>query len=81
MISDLQRKWDSRSVMICPSCKSKGTKALYAGIPVKICTNDIGECYLVWGFFSPLLTIIPFNGWFFTYEGNYFAALWEWLWL
>ncbi|HDH51247.1 MAG TPA: hypothetical protein ENH31_00485 [Nitrospirae bacterium] len=61
----------------CPTCYWEGTKALYAGIPIKLCTNE--ECSTVWGFWSFLITLLPFNGWFFAYEGNYFIALWDWL--
>jgi hypothetical protein len=62
---------------ICPLCGSAYTKALYAGIPVKLCLNN--ECSLMWGFFSIIVTWLPFNGMFFVYEGNYFKALWCWL--
>lgn len=65
--------------MKCPSCEQPtGRKVFYAGIPAKLCTED--DCGTIWGPFSFLLLIIPFNGWFLDYtDGNYFGALWHFL--
>ena len=61
----------------CPACGSESVKVLYAGIPARLCVNE--ECRTLWGIFSIVITWLPFNGWFFFYEGNYFTALFHWL--
>jgi|GEM_PF-3495887 len=67
----------NRNKIKCPACGAKGIKVIYAAIPAKFCTNM--ECNTLWGRFSFLITLLPFNGWFFVYEGNYFRALFSWL--
>ena len=61
----------------CPSCKADGDKVIYMGIPVKLCMNE--NCNTVWGFWSFIMTWIPFNGYFTVYEGNYFVELFYWI--
>lgn len=61
----------------CPLCGGPGTKAMYMGIPVKLC-GDTLECCGCWGACSWLLLWVPFNGWFIRYD-NYWSALWEFL--
>jgi len=63
--------------MKCPRCGKAGQKVLYMGIPAQFCVDQ--ECSTLWGFWSFLITLVPFNGWFFCYNGNYFCALWHWL--
>ncbi len=64
--------------MKCPRCGMIGHKVLYMGLPMKFCLDP--ECSCLWGFWSDLLMEhLPFNGWFFFYEGNYVSALWHWL--
>ena len=63
----------------CPSCDGENvTRTLYAGFPMWFCTD---ECACLWGFWSFLLTLelLPFNGWFYHYDGMYLVALWNWL--
>lgn len=59
----------------CPSCQSDAEKVIYAGFPMKICSNE--SCNTLWGFWS----FIPgfwFNGVFFEYEESYIKGLIEW---
>lgn len=45
---------------------------------MKLCNNP--DCRCLWGLFAPLVSnVIPFNGWFYLYEGSYWRALWRWL--
>lgn len=62
---------------VCPLCDSEALKAIYAGIPVLLCSNR--GCNCVWGFWSKAMNLFPFNGWFLIYTGSYFHALWHWL--
>ena len=61
----------------CPLCGKEGLKAIYMGLPVNLCEDE--QCSAVWGFCSWLLQYVPFNGWFFTYEGPYLFGFWAWL--
>jgi len=61
----------------CPVCRCSGDKVLYAGIPLRLCVNE--KCNNIWGLWSFLMLVVPFNGYFLVYEGNYFIALWDWL--
>lgn len=64
--------------MICIGCKKDTAgKVIYAGMPVKFCFDE--ECAVLWGFWSYPMLLLPFDGWFFAYEGNYFIALYHWL--
>lgn len=62
----------------CPACGGPATKAMYCGLPFKLCGDE--ECAYCWGPFAFLFDydLIPFNGWFIRYE-NYWSALWEFL--
>ena len=62
--------------MKCPLCSRPGEKVIYAGFPMKLCTDN--ECRCLWGFWS-FIPHVSFNGFFFTYEGSYLPALWTWL--
>lgn len=70
--------------MICPRCGGRAYRAVYYGLPVNLCANELyeesePECGLMWGFWvDVLLQYLPFNGWFMVYEGNYWLALWRW---
>lgn len=64
-------------MLTCPSCGSPATKAMYMGIPLKLC-GDTDNCALCWGAFDFFMLILPFNGWFIRYE-NYWSCLLEFL--
>lgn len=64
------------SIILCPDCGKPALKAIYLGLPVKICSDD--KCALLWGLFS-FVCELHFNGYFFIYEESYFKALIEWL--
>ncbi len=59
----------------CPLCNSDYHKIIYYGLPAKFCKNK--ECNCLFGIWDWLLDFLPFNGMLFTYEGNYFFALWK----
>jgi len=73
--------------MRCPECQQyEGVKVITFGLPMKICES----CSTLWG--EPFATIyivflMPIEAMFsdsnefcfFSYEGNYFVALWDWL--
>jgi|TARA_Y100000310_G_C20691033_1_gene822208 hypothetical protein len=63
--------------MKCPGCDNESNKAIYMGFPLRLCTNE--DCLTLFGFWSWIMDIVPFNGWFYIYEGNYFIALYYWL--
>ena len=70
--------------MKCPRCGStKTSKAIYYGLPVKLClesdADDPNGCHYQWGFWSELLSVLPFNGMFMLYRGGYLPALLRWL--
>lgn len=62
---------------LCPKCGRLSEKVIYAGIPARLCTDETCSC--LWGFWSFLITWLPFNGIFFVYEGSYLKGLWQWL--
>lgn len=64
----------------CPRCNSTGWRVLYAGIPLRLCPDP--DCCCVWGFWSWLFFLLPFNGMFFVCRPgpfSYLRALWAWL--
>lgn len=71
--------------MICVACKQDtAIKVIYAGLPLHFCTDE--ECAALdsalWGLWSWLMLavvwFIPFDGYFFGYEGSYTIALYNW---
>lgn len=60
----------------CPACKDIQVKALYAGLPLKLCVNE--DCHTVTGLGSWLVEIW-YNGVFFPYFGSYWKTLYHWL--
>lgn len=58
----------------CPSCKKKATKVIYMGLPMRLC-DDTENCSTLFGFWSFIVLITPFNGVFLTYTGSYWSAL------
>ena len=65
----------------CPECGGPASKAIYMGIPVKLCMNQHRpDCALCWGFWSFMMAYVPFNGCFMAYSGGwYLEALIVWL--
>lgn len=67
-------------VFPCPMCGGDATKALYAGIPVKLCCDM--RCACLWGSFSNLVVLLAelglFDGWFIRYN-SYWGAMWYFL--
>lgn len=60
----------------CPLCGSPASKAMYAGIPLKLCADPL--CGYCWGCMAWIMEFIPFNGWMIRYE-HYWLCLWEFL--
>ena len=63
----------------CVNCNNTDPhRVIYSGFPLWLCRED--ECSLVWGFWSFIFVFIPFNGWFYAYDGmNYVTAMWNWM--
>lgn len=64
--------------MTCPACQGPMSKVLYAGIPARLCA---GTCTppLLTGPGSWIIAWLPFNGFFLSYTGAYWRALWHFL--
>jgi hypothetical protein len=59
-------------------CNKTGMRVMQFGIPGYLCSDE--NCSVVWGSFTWLWLVLPFNGWFITYEkGGYWRALWHFL--
>jgi hypothetical protein len=59
----------------CPACGRRSARVLCYGFPMWIC-----ECEVLWGFWSWVPVLLPFNGMFLAYTpGHYFGALWRYL--
>jgi hypothetical protein len=63
--------------MKCPNCGINADKVLYCGIPMKLSMNY--NCRTLFGFWSFMVHLAPFNGMFITYTGSYLDALWYFL--
>ena len=61
----------------CPNCGQESMKVIYYGLPMKFCSDE--ECNTMFGFWSFICPLLPFNGWLFVYEGSYIYALYLWL--
>lgn len=65
----------------CSICKKEMWKVIYAGFPMRLCSNE--ECNNVSGFWSFVIDlldpILPFNGMFYRYGNWYIPALFRWL--
>jgi hypothetical protein len=66
----------------CPTCGAGSVKALYMGLPLRLCED--GRCETGWGLGHALLTLIPIETdegefMFWVYEGAYPIALGSWL--
>ena len=61
----------------CPICNKDSVKVIYYGMPHLLCEDD--SCNCLFGFWSNITTLLPFNGIFMQYEGSYFIALFYWL--
>lgn len=64
--------------MKCKRCHESNTivKVIYAGIPARLCITE--NCFNLTGIGAHLIALLPFNGQFFIYTGNYFIGLIEW---
>ncbi len=60
----------------CPRCNSESLKMIYAGLPLRKCTDL--TCACAWGLGS-YAAAIWFTGAMMAYEGSYWRALWHWL--
>ena len=61
----------------CPICGKHSEKVIYYGLPHRLCNNE--NCNCLFGFWSGLTTLLPFNGVFMKYDGQYFPAMLRWL--
>lgn len=60
----------------CPACGCETVKVIYMGLPARLCCDE--ACSILFGFLSGVLALLPFNGWFFVYEGSYIKGLIDW---
>jgi hypothetical protein len=66
----------------CPACGAGSIKALYMGLPLRLCEDE--RCETGWGLGHALLTLVPVETdeggfMFWAYEGPYPLALASWL--
>ncbi|OGC76984.1 hypothetical protein A2619_03480 [candidate division WWE3 bacterium RIFOXYD1_FULL_39_9] len=61
----------------CPRCNGEVFKVIYYGLPFSLCKEE--DCSCLFGFFDFIARYLPFNGWFYAYEGSYLIALICWL--
>ena len=62
----------------CDLCgKDEALKVVAYALPMRLCMAD--GCHYLWGFWSFVFAVLPFNGHFLAYERGYPAALWRWL--
>lgn len=61
----------------CPICSQPSIRVIYMGFPLLLCSDE--ECSCLFGWWMWLMDHVPYNGWFMTYEGSYWPALWAWL--
>jgi len=61
----------------CPQCQGSAFKVIYYGLPLKLCKDE--SCSCLFGFWHFIAYHLPFNGFFYIYEDNYFSALFRWL--
>jgi len=66
----------------CPTCGAGSIKALYMGVPLRLCEDE--TCETGWGLGREMLSLLPVEteegGFvFWTYDGPYPLALASWL--
>ena len=63
----------------CPLCGEPVLKAIFAGLPLKMCSND--DCQCAWGLGTVAMNLMSNGaGWaLFIYPGSYWVALYHWL--
>lgn len=65
----------------CPHCGDVGIKAIYMGLPVRLCVYY--SCGGIWGIGAYMFEMFPIsdgeNFSFAVYEGSYWRALWAWI--
>ena len=66
-----------RDTKPCPDCGTRAAHVIYYGLPMWLCDNEL--CGRLFGMFSFIADWLPFNGYFFVFEGPYPPALWYWL--
>jgi len=64
---------------VCPRCGGVPLKAIYYGLPVRLCSDE--GCSTIWAccLWDWLIPYFPFNGAMMVYEGSYLGALWHWI--
>lgn len=72
---DLPGDWDLGTP--CPACGTQAAHVIYYGLPMWLCNNEL--CSTLFGFWAFISECLPFNGYFFAFEGGYWGALWVWL--
>lgn len=72
--------------MTCPLCNSAEVKkVVYYGLPVKMCFamrergRLVEPCNCMFGCWTLITNLLPFNGCVLVYEGSYLKAMWHWL--
>jgi hypothetical protein len=66
----------------CPTCGAGSIKALYMGVPLRLCEDE--RCETGWGLGCELLGLVPVEAAeggfvFWTYDGPYPLAVASWL--
>lgn len=63
----------------CPLCGMFAFKAIYAGLPLRMCSDD--QCCCAWGPGTWAMSLFSNGeGWaLMPYEGSYLRALWHWV--
>ena len=64
----------------CPLCGKLMSRAIYAGVPVWLCSDEVCSCIDgVLTFVVEFLAPFQFGGFYFhAYEGSYLRGLFEW---
>lgn len=64
------------TVFPCIRCGGPATKAMYCGIPLRLCSVE--DCHMCWGIGDFMLLLMPFNVVFIRYQ-SYWSALWAFI--
>lgn len=63
--------------MECKHCSAEIYKVIYAGFPMRLCSNK--ECNAIEGFWWWVATLVPVSTFvFFRYKGSYLEGVYSW---
>ena len=63
--------------MLCKPCDHRINKVILYGLPMTYCE----DCHEINGRLSFVMDYLPFRGFLYCYEGNYFSGFFGWLFL